>query len=187
MIPKKITVLKIEPQTHVRSTKGDSWLFAVSDEYLKEYDQKRTLTNPKAIPGRNLNRKRQLQRYNAYKEDLRKLAFEDRFVMPQGYFAIWFYIPIPKSWRPAKVKEMLYTVHQSTPDCDNMIKSFLDGIMPRKNKAKGEKGVDDRKVHCYAAFKIWVRQDEGAVKILEYEDSEFVEAFEHGLPYYTST
>jgi Holliday junction resolvase RusA-like endonuclease len=158
-------------------------LFAVSDEYLIGYDRKRVLADPNAAPGRNLNRKRQLQRYNSYKEDLRKIALERRFVMPHGYFAIWFYIPIPKSWRPAKVKEMLYSPHQSTPDCDNMIKSFLDGIMPRRNKAKGEKGMDDRKVHCYAAFKMWVKPEEAGVKILEYDDIEFMKTFEHGLPF----
>ncbi len=185
MIPIRIVEIKLEPQTNVRSTKGDSWLFAVSDEYLQEYDEKRVLDNPDAKVGRNLNRKRQLQRYNAYKDDLRKVVLDKCFTMPHGYFAIWFYIPIPKSWRPAKIKQMLYTVHQSTPDCDNLIKAYLDGVMPRRNKSKGQKGIDDRKVHCYAAFKIWVRPEEACIKILEYDEVEFIKVFEHGLPYYT--
>lgn len=186
MIPKKITVLKIEPQTHVRSTKGDSWLFAVSDEYLEGYDQKRTLDDPTAKPGRNLNRKRQLEKYNAYKEELRWIAKKDGFSVPDGYFAIWFYIPYPKSWRAKKVKEMLYGPHQNTPDCDNMMKSFLDGLMPRRNRSKGMKGADDRKVHCYAAFKVWVMPDEGCIKIIQYEEKEYLKEFEHGLPTFFS-
>ena len=157
----------------------------MSDEYLEEYDKKRVLDNPDAKPGRNINRKRQLQRYNAFKDDIRKIVAEKNFVMPHGYFAIWFYMPIPKSWRRGKITEKLYTVHQSTPDCDNMIKAFLDGVMPRKNKAKGQKGVDDRKVHCYAAFKMWVRPEEACIKVIEYEDIEFMRVFQHGLPYHS--
>lgn len=182
MIPIKITVLKIEPQTHVRSTKGDSWLFAVSDEYLEEYDQKRVLADPEAKPGRNLNRKRQLEKYNAYKEELRWIAKKGAFEVPDGYFAIWFYVPYPKSWRPGKVKEMLYKPHQNTPDCDNMMKSFLDGLMPRRNRIKGHKGNDDRKIHCYAPFKVWVKQDEGQIKIVHYNASDYIETFRDGHP-----
>jgi Holliday junction resolvase RusA-like endonuclease len=186
MIPKKITVLKIEPQTHVRSTKGDSWLFAVTDEYLMEYDQKRTFSDPDAKPGRNMNRKRQLQKYNAYKEDLRWQAKNWFFTVPDGYFAIWFYVPHPKSWRPKKVKEMLYKPHQNTPDCDNMVKSFLDSLMPRRNRTKGAKGADDRKVHCYAPFKVWVLPGEECIKILEYNANDYTKEFEHGLPNFYS-
>ena len=184
MKPISVTRINIQPQTHVRSTKGDTWLFAVTEEYLMEYDAKKLIENPDGKRGRNLNRLRQLQRYNAYKQDLRIFAKENKFEMPHGYFAIWFYVPCPPSWRPKRLKEMLYTVHQSTPDCDNLIKAFLDGIMPRKNKASGEKGSDDRKVHCYAAFKMWVKPEEASIKILEYNDIDFIKTFEDGLPYY---
>jgi hypothetical protein len=183
MIPIKITELKIEPQTHVRSTKGDSWLFAVSDEYLEEYDQKRVLADPNAKPGRNLNRKRQLEKYNAYKEELRWLAKKGGFSVPEGYFAIWFCVPYPKSWRPKKVREMLYTPHQNTPDCDNMMKSFLDGLMPRRNRSKGQTGADDRKIHCYAAFKVWVNHVEARIRVVEYDKGEYMEVFRNGSPF----
>lgn len=174
MIPKKVTVLKIEPQTHVRSTKGDRWLFAVSDEYLADFDNKRALEGKR---GRNVNRKRQLEKYNAYKEEIRWIAAKQGFKMPAGHFAIWFNVAFPGSWRPKKKVEMLYKPHQSTPDCDNMIKAFLDGICPRKNKSKGEKGTDDRHVHCYAAFKVWVPKEESCIKIVEYDQSDFMSSF----------
>ncbi len=149
----------------------------MSDEYLEEYDQKRVLADPDANPGRNLNRKRQLEKYNAYKEELRWIAKKQAFTVPEGYFAIWFNVPHPKSWRPKKVKEMLYTPHQSTPDCDNLMKSFLDGMMPRRNRIKGQKGADDRRIHCYAAFKIWVGEEEGCIRIVEYQKEDFLLAF----------
>lgn len=157
-------------------------MFAVTYEYLQEYDQQRVVKDPEAKPGRNVNRKRQLETYNKYKDDLRLLAKEMRFVMPHGYFAIWFYVPCPPSWRKKKVMERLYMPHQSTPDCDNLIKAFLDAVCPRKNKAKGEKGNDDRQVHCYAAFKVWVKPEDSCIKVLEYDSAEFVEAFKDGYP-----
>lgn len=182
MEPIKVTVIKIEPQTHVRSTKGDSWLFAVSDEYLQEYDLKRVLDNPDAKPGRNLNRKRQLEKYNAYKDEIRYIVKKQGFEMPHGHFALWFYIPHPASWRPKKVMEMLYKPHQTTPDWDNYIKSLFDALMPRKSRTKGEKGNDDRKIHCGAIFKVWVTKEEACIKVLEYNSHEFMEVFKQGHP-----
>jgi Holliday junction resolvase RusA-like endonuclease len=65
------------------------------------------------------------------------------------------------------------------PDCDNLIKSFLDGICPRKNKSKGEIGTDDRHVHCYAAFKIWVAPEDACIKVVEYDAINFINEFKH--------
>lgn len=178
MIPKKVTKLKIEPQTHVRSTKGDKWLFAVEESYLEEYDKRKGLLHPEGKPGRNLNRLRQLEKYNAYKAEIRNIAGQQGFIMPHGYFAIWFLIPYPKSWRRKKVLEMAYKPHQNTPDCDNMIKAFLDGICPRKKRGNGEMGTDDRQVHCYAAFKIWVPKEESCIKIVEYDQDEYLSVFQ---------
>lgn len=186
MEPIKVTVLKIEPSTHVRSTRGDSWLFAVSDEYIEEFDKKRTLLDPEAKPGRNMNRKRQLEKYNAYKQELQWLAKKAGFTVPHGYFAVWFYMPHPKSWRRKKIAENLYKPHQSTPDWDNCTKALFDALMPRKKRTKGEKGVDDRLIHCGAVFKVWVRENEGCIKILEYDQNEFMMVFKHGNPTYPS-
>ena len=175
MNPLKITVIPIHPSTHVRSTQGDRWLFKVSDEYLANYDQKRLKEKGKV--GRNLLRKRQLEKYNAYKEELRWWVKQKGFRMPTGYFAIWFCIPHPKSWRKKKIQENLYKEHQDTPDFDNLLKSFFDSVMPRKSKTSGEKGCDDRRIHCCATFKIWVKEDEACIKIVEYDKWEFISQF----------
>jgi hypothetical protein len=49
--------------------------------------------------------------------------------------------------------------------------------MPRKNKRFGEKGADDRRIHCFAVFKIWVRRGDECIKIVEYDENEFMEGF----------
>ena len=175
MIPTKTTTIPIWPSTHVRSTQGDRWLFAVSDEYLQEYDEAKLIETGKI--GGNLRRKRQLEKYNAYKAELRYWVDRTGFKIPHGYFAIWFCIPIPPSWRKKKIAENLGNAHQSTPDFDNLLKAFFDAIMPRKSRTTGEKGQDDRKIHCCAPFKVWVLPDEACIKVVEYEKEDYMRAF----------
>lgn len=182
MIPVKITVIDILPSTHVRSTKNEGWLLSesVSYEYLEQLDNKRLLTKGKK--GTLAARKKQLEIHNAHKQEIKDWAIRNDFKMPLGYAAVWFYVPMPVSWRPKKRAEMIYTVHQNTPDLDNYLKQLYDSIMPRKNRLKKEKGIDDRKIYCYAAFKVWVELDEACIKVLEYNNDEFAHAFIHGHP-----
>lgn len=67
--------------------------------------------------------------------------------------------------------------HRSKPDCDNLIKSLIDGLIPPKNKSKGEKGRDDKEIWCYAAFKFWVEPEEACVIIKEYDEIDFYKSF----------
>src|SRR5262245_46248272 len=119
MQAQKVTIIPIYPSTHVRSTQGDRWLFAVDDDKIAKYDQKKLVVTGKK--GGNMRRKMQLEKYNAYKQEIRHWAEKTGFKMPLGYFAIWFCVPFPKSWEPRKTKcrEMLGKPHQNTPDCDN--------------------------------------------------------------------
>lgn len=182
MIPQKVTTIPVWPATHVRSTQGDRWLFAVSDEYLQEYDAKKGEEREDGKPGRNLARKRQLEKYNAYKEEVRYHVEKAQFTVPLGHFAIWFYVPFPKSWRRKKRLEMGGKPHLSTPDLDNLIKALFDGVMPRRNRTAGGKGADDRKIHCYVAFKVWVPPGEERIDIVEYLDQEFMSTFAYTNP-----
>lgn len=176
MTPIKTTTIPIHPSTNVRSTQGDRWLFSVTDEYLEEYDKRRIETHGKA--GRNLNRKRQLEKYNAYKEEIRYWADKNDFVMPLGYFAIWFYLPFPQSWRKPKRDIMGGKPHMSTPDLDNMLKAIFDSIMPRRNRISGDKGADDRKIHNYAAWKVWDQPGAERIVIAEYSPDEYERVFQ---------
>jgi Holliday junction resolvase RusA-like endonuclease len=180
MIPVKITIIPIFPSTHVRSTKNEAWLFKVTDEYLDELDERRL--REKGERGGLLRRKRQLEVHNAHKKEIQDWVVRTGFKMPLGYFAMWFYVPMPASWRPKKRKERLHTVHQNTPDIDNYAKQLFDNIMPRRNRISGEKGADDRRLHCYATFKVWVEYDEACVKIIEYDNECFMKSFQHGHP-----
>lgn len=182
MIPIKETFIEILPSTHVRSTKNEGWLLAdnVSYEYLNKLDERRLITKGKR--GTLAARKKQLEINRAHKEEIKSWVVRNKFTMPLGYFAVWFYVPMPHSWRPKKRAEMLYAVHQNTPDLDNYLKQLYDAIMPRKNRLKKEKGVDDRKIYCYAAFKVWVDLEDAGIKVLEYNKEDFDKVFIHGHP-----
>ena len=182
MNPIKETWIDIYPSTHVRSTKNEGWLLAdtVSYEYLEQLDKKRLITHGKA--GTLASRKKQLEINKAHKDEIKAWVLRNEFKMPLGHSAVWFYVPMPPSWRKKKRAEMLYTVHQNTPDLDNYLKQLYDAIMPRKNRLKKEKGIDDRKIYCYAAFKVWVPVEEAGMKIVEYNAAEFMDVFKHGHP-----
>lgn len=171
MIPIKIITIPIVPSTNVRSTQGDRWLFAVSDEYLQERDQKRLVEY--GVAGRSLARKRQLEKYNAYKEEIRYWAQKNQFVMPMAYFSIHFKVPFPQSWRKPRMKAMDGQPHTNTPDTDNMIKALFDSILPRRNRIAGQKGADDRKIHCYAVRKTWCPPGSEGIVISEYDPIEY--------------
>jgi hypothetical protein len=53
----------------------------------------------------------------------------------------------------------------------------MDALMPRKNKRLGEHGADDRRIHCFASFKIWVKRGDECIKIVEYDEDDFNLAF----------
>lgn len=182
MTPIKETWMDILPSTHVRSTKNEGWLLAdsVSYEYLDTLDTKRELTHGKK--GTLSARKKQLEINKAHKDEIKDWVVRTGFVMPLGYAAVWFYVPMPPSWRKNKLAERMYTTHQNTPDLDNYLKQLYDAIMPRKNRMKKEKGIDDRKIFCYAAFKVWVPCGEGGIKIVEYDKQDFMDVFNHGHP-----
>lgn len=184
MIPIKITTIPIHPRTHIRSIRRENWLLsdAVTYEYLNKLDERRLTTHGKR--GTLAARKKQLEIHRDHKKEIMDWVVRNNFKMPLGHSAVWFYVPMPASWRQKRRDEMIYTVHQSTPDLDNYLKQLYDSIMPRKNRQRKEKGVDDRKIFCYAAFKVWVPYEESCIKILEYAELEFMKVFEHGLPYY---
>ena len=98
-------------------------------------------------------------------------------MIPDGYFAIWFCVPMPESWRKKKVNENEGKPKVTAPDIDNYCKGFFDALMPRKNKRFGEKGSDDRRIHCFATFKIWVSRGDECIKVVEYDENDFNSAF----------
>jgi len=84
---------------------------------------------------------------------------------------------MPKSWRGKERATKVNTKHASKPDCDNLIKSMIDGLIPPKNKSKGEKGRDDKEIWSYAAFKQWVEPENACIIIKEYNEEDFINCF----------
>ncbi len=180
LTPLKITTIPVWPATNVRSTQGDRWILAATDEYLRGYDERQI--EKKGKPGRTLDRKRQLEKYNAYKQEVRYWCEKNQFIVPAGDFAMWFYIPFPKSWRRKKRLEMAGKPHMNTPDLDNLIKAIFDSVMPRRNRLAGQKGSDDRRIHMYVAGKIWVPPGEERIDIVEYNEADFRSVFSYINP-----
>ena len=105
--------INITPQTHVRTTQGDRIYFRIPREKLRTA---------------GLKRLERIERYNQYKIDLLSLCKSKGFKLPSQGLCITFYIPVPKSWSEKKKKLYHGTLHQSTPDLDNLVKSTFDSL-----------------------------------------------------------
>lgn len=127
----------LPPQTHIRTTQAENWMFAptVSDDYLKKFGLKKyneRVAKGSKNPGTPLNyynRKKRIQRYWDYKRALKALADEQNFVMPQEGSWWKFFIPMPKSWSKKKRNEKCFTLMQEKPDVDNFSKAAFDSLM----------------------------------------------------------
>lgn len=66
--------------------------------------------------------------------------------------AILFEIKMPKSWSRKKKEAMCGKIHHQTPDIDNLLKAFLDALLPK-----------DESVGLMAEKKIW--SERGAITV----------------------
>lgn len=64
-----------------------------------------------------------IMRYRAYK-DMLNLELPG-YTLP-AVLSIEFHIAMPKSWSVKKRASMLGQYHQQKPDCDNLVKGFMD-------------------------------------------------------------
>lgn len=110
---------------------------------------------PHSLSLEGLQRKRRLERYNQYKDDLRKLAEKAGLVLPDYGWSIYFFFPVPKRWKPEDKAAMHFQMHHRAPDFDNIIKGALDSL--RK---------DDHKIAQIAGVgKFWVNAEQGWIEI----------------------
>ena len=126
--------------TSVRSTQGDRIYFRIPRERLRPEGLKRLL---------------RLERYNEYKINLSALAKAKRFVPPEQGGHLIFYIPVPKSWKEYKKKQMHQQLHTQTPDWDNLAKGFFDSLLHQ------DKGIADVRV-----TKKWVNEPRGRIEFI---------------------
>jgi Holliday junction resolvase RusA-like endonuclease len=136
---KKIT-FEITPQTAVRSNQSDRIFFRIPKEKLHPAGLKRRL---------------RLERYNEYKSSLLAIALSKKFTPPEQGGHIIFYLPIPKSWKEYKKREMHNQLHTQTPDWDNLAKAFFDGLLIQ------DKGIADVRI-----TKKWTNTPEGRIEVI---------------------
>jgi Holliday junction resolvase RusA-like endonuclease len=85
-----------------------------------------------------------VQRYWAFKDELRRLCSESGYVQGRTLYAV-FHLPMPKSWSKAKKALMVEQMHDQKFDIDNIVKAVLDCLMPD----------GDEKVHTVCVKKVW--------------------------------
>jgi len=70
-------------------------------------------------------------KYFAFRDNLCYLAYlQGLYGLPDTIDAIQFEIPMPVSWSNRKKEEMNSSLHQQTPDLDNLLKALLDTLCP---------------------------------------------------------
>jgi Holliday junction resolvase RusA-like endonuclease len=150
---------------NVSGGKGQgAWVIHQTDEYLKEYDQKRF--DETGIRGSNLRKKRQYEKYIAFKDEVYYWSVKNNFILPYKNFSVVFKIPIGKSIRKAERMRRLGQEHDKRPDADNLMKGLVDSFLDRKGFTKF--GYDDAKTNSFFVKKVWCEIDDEGILITEY-------------------
>lgn len=134
--------LQVQPHTHLRVTRGDRWILASTDEYLKDYDKRKG--------ARSFNRKQQMVRSNAHAQELSWICKRDKFDLGAGSYMMVFMKHMPKTWRKGKRKPckrdlMAWQPMKAKPDIDNFFKKLADSLMK-----------EDKELWCVGIIKIWI-------------------------------
>ncbi len=138
---KRVTILEITPQTHIRSTVGDRIFFRIPREKLKPH---------------GLRRLTRLERYNDYKVAVLALTLQKKFTFPSIGASIKFYLPVPASWNKWKKEQHHLQYHTSRSDLDNLCKALFDSLMS-----------EDKHIAHFEAAKYWVNADRGWIEITD--------------------
>lgn len=157
----KILTFPITPQTNVRTTQNDRIWFKIPEECPHNcgLPRRKKIKDPDGcrhcLAQEGLVRKRRIERYNKYKEDLSAMAKEKHYRLDDIGTGLRFYMPMPKRWSKAKRKMYHLKWHQRTPDLNNLLKAFEDSLR-----------VDDEKIAGYTHLeKIWVDNQTGWIQI----------------------
>jgi len=72
-------------------------------------------------------------KYRKYCENLRK--FENtRKIIDWDKLEIKFFLPVPRSWSGKKKFEKYGNPHTQRPDIDNLLKGFMDALLPEDSQ-----------------------------------------------------
>jgi Holliday junction resolvase RusA-like endonuclease len=149
------------------------WVLHQTDEYLMEYDQRKydimvAEGHPKPVRGSSLRKKRQYEKYLAYKDELYYWSIKNNFLPPTRNFFILFKIPIPKTIRKSERIKRLGNGHEIRPDADNLFKGFMDAFLKRRGFEYFN--YDDAKTRKFLVDKVWCETDEEGILITEYNE-----------------
>lgn len=157
------------PQTNLRTTQNEAYLFRMPEDCPHRCGLPRRTTSapmveyvgrggkvkerrygcPHALSVEELQRKRRIEKYNAYKLELSAIAKELRFELPHAGFAIYFFLPMPASMLRSKKKSLAMHLqpHLVKPDIDNLLKGVFDSL----------KKMDQHIYHLAGIGKFWTK------------------------------
>jgi Holliday junction resolvase RusA-like endonuclease len=85
-----------------------------------------------------------VQRWFAFKDELRRQAGLIGFVPPPCGMGLRFVLPMPESWSKKMKAGMDGKPHQAKPDKDNLEKAFLDALLEEDSVVWQTAGVEKR-------------------------------------------
>ncbi len=101
-------------------------------------------------------------RYHAFRDELRRLAKQGKFILPAAGMSLMFVIPMPKSLSKKERARRKWQPHQQKPDIDNLLKAFLDALAKEDSYVWGLESVQ----------KVWGGTGEGKIIIWAKEPHE---------------
>lgn len=143
-----------------------AWVIHQTEEYLEEYDRIKFETT--GIKGSALRKKRQFEKYLAFKDEVAGWSLKNNFTMPYNNFSIVFKIPVGKSIRKKERLLRLNQEHKIRPDSDNLLKGFIDSFLKRTTMPMLT--YDDAKTNSYFVKKIWCESGEEGILVTSYNE-----------------
>ena len=141
-------VFPIEPRPYIRKTAADKFL------WIPDSKRKNALSHDQRM------RKERIEKLTAYMKALQVYALQNKYKL-QGVLTVVFVVPMPQSWSQKKRDRMEWTEHEQTPDLDNYIKAFKDGL--------AYKNGGDEFVWMYrACVKVWGTEG----KVIAFDNSD---------------
>ena len=92
-----------------------------------------------------------VQKYYDFRDAITK---QFKVVLPPDiiHLTMVFFFPMPKSWSAKKKTARALQPHRAHPDCDNVIKAFIDAACGSRSVS----GLDDKRIPAMTGYKIWL-------------------------------
>lgn len=103
-----------------------------------------------ALTKDGLRRKRRIEKYNKYREDVFRMAQETGFELPVAGWSVFFYIPVPTRWSKVRKQAVHGQLNLRRPDASNFLKAFEDSLT----------GSDHQIAQYSGIGKFWINPDQ---------------------------